>query len=195
MRRNTGPVGDPGSRQPALQRAHRTQLGVAIGEGDDDGLGLATFGLAQNQPHAALGRLEVGDIDRGEFGAPQCPGKADQQQRAIAQTDEVVGHGFEQPAQDLHGGRFLLAGMLAGAGGGALDPGQGLGHAGIIGRHRRAGGPVQIADGGAPQLEGFWREAAQPLAGEEGGDVGPACGSGLTPRCSHQAHHIRTAAL
>ena len=61
---------------------------------------------------------------------------------------------------------------LAALGGVAADAGQGLADHRLGGRHGAAGEIVQIADGGAAQVDGVDRQAALALGGEERHDVG-----------------------
>ena len=70
--------------------------------------------------------------------------------------------------------------QLAGVGGGAVDAGRGRGDVGFRGGHRQAGGEVQVADGGAAQVDGVDRQAPAALCGEEGDDDS---GFRLRPHC------------
>ena len=178
IRRNTGPSVMPAASSQAVQRTHRAELGVAIGQGDDHRVVLRTLGLRQGQAQAALGLLQLLDADRRQLRAAQRAGEADQKQRAIAQAAQVGRDRRQEAAQDAGGRRDLLARQLALAGGVAPDAGQRLGDADIVGRHRAAGGAVQIADGGPAQFQGFRREVSPALAGQEGGDVGAGGGQG-----------------
>jgi len=60
-------IDNAGRSQPALQGAHRAQLGVVIGGGDHDGFGLAALCLVEREAEAAFGRLKVADMDRGQI--------------------------------------------------------------------------------------------------------------------------------
>ena len=135
--------------------------------------------MRQGQPDAAVGLFQVLEADRRELRAAERAGKADQQERAIAQAAEVPRDRRQQAAQDGGGGRDLLARQLALAGGVALDAGQRLGDADIVGGDRAAGGAVQIADRGAAQFQRFRRQfLRRAFAGEEGGDIGAGGGQG-----------------
>ncbi len=114
---------------------------------------------------------------RGGGGGPsprQGSREADQQQRAIAQPDEVIADRRQELAQDLGGGGEFLGRQLAAIGGVAADPGHGLGDMRLGGRHRAAGDEVQVAQGGAAQVDGIDAEAAAALGGQKGDDVGRA---------------------
>jgi len=116
---------------------------------------LGTLAVRQGQPDAALGLLQVLDADGSELRAAERAGKADQQDRAVAQTAQVARDWRQQAAQDRGGRRDFLAGQLALAGRVALDAGERLGDADVVGGDRAAGGAVQITDRGAAQFDGF----------------------------------------
>ena len=165
--------GDVRCLLPAAQRPHRAEFGGAIGDGDGDAAASAiALRARQGQAQAALARLDVLDPDRRQFGAAQRAGEADQQQGAVAQPCEVVGHACQDLAQDVGGGGELLGRQLAGIGGGAMNAGQGGRDVGFRGGHRQAGDEVQVADGGAAQFDGVDGQATSALGGEEGDDVG-----------------------
>lgn len=50
------PRGHAGSGQPALQGPHRAELGVAVGQADDDRFGLAALALVEGEPQPAACR-------------------------------------------------------------------------------------------------------------------------------------------
>ena len=53
-----------------------------------------------------------------------------------------------------------------------MHAGQGRRDVGFRRGHRQAGDEVQVADGGAAQLDGVDREPAAAFGGEEGDDIG-----------------------
>jgi hypothetical protein len=80
--------GDAGGGLPAAQRAHRAEVGGAIGDGDEDGAaGALALRAGQGKPQTALARFPVRDPDGGQLGAAQRPGEAEQQQGPIAQPN------------------------------------------------------------------------------------------------------------
>ena len=148
------PLGDPGGVLPAPQGAHRAERRAAERDGDGHCLAVAlALGAGQGELQAAVALLEVVDPDGGEFAAAQGAGEADQQQGAVAQAAQIVGDQGDDVAQQFDGGgEFLLRG-LAMVGGVAADAGDGLGDPRLGGRHRAAGDEVQVADGGAAELD------------------------------------------
>ena len=72
-----------------------------------------------------------------------------------------------------------MAPVAAPFGGGvAADAGDDFRDAGIVGRHRAGGGAVQVADGGAAQIDGVGCHAAAAFRRQERSDVGAAGGQG-----------------
>jgi hypothetical protein len=164
-----------GSVLPAAQCAHRAEFGGAVRDGDGDAAaGAVALAAWQGQAQPALARLEMLDPDRRQLGAPQGSGEADQQQGAVAQSDQVVADRGEDLPQNVDGGGQFLGRQVAPVGGGAVDAGHGLGHVRLSGGHRATGDEVQIADGGAAQVDGGDAGAAAALGGEEGDHVGGA---------------------
>ena len=78
------PFGETSGLLPRLQRMHRAEFGIAVGQGDRHGVGLLALGLRQGQPDAAVGPLKVVEADRRQLGAPQRAGESDQKDGAIA---------------------------------------------------------------------------------------------------------------
>ncbi len=105
--------GDAGRLQPQFQRAHRAQLGVAVGQRHGDRVDLLALAARQGEPEAALGGLQVLAADRRQLGAPQGAGEAHQQQGAVAPAAQVVADRRQQPAQYGRGSGNLLARGLA----------------------------------------------------------------------------------
>ena len=138
--------GDAGRLLPAPQRAHRAEFGRAVGDGDGDAApGAFALGARQGEAQPALARSRCSTRIAGQFGAAQGPGKADQQQGAVAQACEargarqIIGDGGEDLAQDVGGGGELLGRQLACVGGVATHAGHGRGDLGLGGGHRAAG--------------------------------------------------------
>ena len=146
----------PSGLLPRLERMHRAEFGIAVGQGDRHGVGLLALGLRQGQPDAAVGPLQMLEAYRCQLGAPQRAGESDQKDGTIAQAPHVAGDRRQQPAQNGRRGRHFLARHDAFSGGIAGDAGHGFRDADIVGRHRAAGGAVQIADRGPAQFQGFW---------------------------------------
>ncbi len=104
------PFGQAGGLLPQFEGADGAELGIAVGQGDRHRVGLLAFGLRQGEPDAAVGLLQLLEADRRQLRAPQRAGEADQQDRPVPQPAQVVRDRRQQPAQDGHRGRHLLAG-------------------------------------------------------------------------------------
>jgi hypothetical protein len=171
-------VGDAGGGEPGIQRAHRAQLGPAVGQGDDDGVRLRSLGLRDRQPQSTVGLLQPLEPDGRQLRAAQRAGEADQQQGAVALAAQIVGNGRQELLDDRDRGGDLLLRRLAFGRRVAADAGDGFGHAGIVGRHRAAGGAVQIADRGPAQIDGVGRHLPPALGRQKGSHVLAAGGKG-----------------
>ena len=173
MRRNSGPVGDAGGVLPAAQRAHRAEFGGAERQGDGDArAGAVALGERQGEAQPARGGFQVLQADRRQLGPAQRAGEARQQQGAVAPAAQVVADRGEDLAQHADRSGEFLRRELAALRGVAADAGQRFADHGLGGRHGAAGEVVQIADGGAAQVDGVDRQAALALGGEERHDVG-----------------------
>ena len=118
----------------------------------------------------------------------------------VAQAGEVAGEvrilrdHRKHLADDGGGGGDLFLGQLSLGCGVGADAGHGLRNAGIVGRHRAAGGGLQGADRGVAQVNCAGGRAVTPLAGQAGGDVDARAGQGLSPRRSYKPHRMRATA-
>ena len=172
--------GDAGGRLPGGEGAHRAEIGVAVGQGDDDGASLRALGLRRGEPQAALPSLEVLDAHSGELRTAQGAGERDQEQGTVAQAARVLRDWSEDLAEDGDGGGQLLGRRFAGRGGLAADAGHGFRDLCLGGGHRAAGEEMGIANGRPAQDDGVDREAPAALGGEEGEDVrGGRAGRGV----------------
>ena len=130
--------------------------------------------MRQGQPQAAVAGFDMLEADRRQFGAAQGAGKADQQQRAVAQSGQVVADRGQDLAQDVGGDGELLGRQFAGIGGGAADAGHGFRDLRLGGGHWAAGDEMQVADRGAAQVQRVDAKAAAALGGQEGDHIGGA---------------------
>jgi hypothetical protein len=112
--------------------------------------------------------LEVLDIGADQLGAAQRAGKAEQQNRPIAMTREILAAAVEQLAQQIRrqGRRLLHRTSL-----GALEAGQDIGDRRVPAIEREAFHAVLMRDPGQRAFDGGRRSAPCPAA--ERGDVEP----------------------
>jgi hypothetical protein len=102
-----------------------------------------------------------------EFTAPERPGKAQAEQRAIPLADHVVRAERDHLADQIRGRRRLT---LLGRADGAADPAQHCLHSLAAGRRLMPRHLVVVADRGGPAADGAGLAAAVGQAGEVGGD-------------------------
>ena len=110
-----GAIGNIGGVKPGGERAHRTEGGTAVGQGDGDRSGLRALAAWQSEFEALVGAEQISQRDGGELGAAQGAGEPHQDQRALAPAGQVVLDRRQQFAQHGLGGGALLRGVGGGA--------------------------------------------------------------------------------
>ena len=107
------------------------------------------------------------DLEPGQLRRPQRRGKADQDQRAITPSGQIVGDHLDRGAQQIEhqGGLFAQRPAVRPA-----DAGEGGGHQRRRGRRRIAGQQMQIAQRGVAQPQGVDGQAPARLGREKRGD-------------------------
>jgi len=163
--------------QPVGERARRTCVGLLaagqchVGLGGAGGVGLG--GVEVDQQDGMAGAVVVldGDVvqrDRGEFGAAQGAGEADEQQQGVAAAGDAAGPAVVGPVGEHVGEGGQQHGSLAvGAGvAGSADAAQRQADDVGAGGGRQAAGGVHGGDGGGFAVQGGGGVA--PLAAGRG---------------------------
>lgn len=132
---------------------------------------LVGLGAAQMEQQTARFGLEVSQGERGELGAAQGAGEADQDQRGVADTaDGGAVDGGDDLAQVGHTER---AGRAAwGAADNPAQPAPDLADRVVVDRVRDAMGAVLVPDGRAGRVDGGKGEALLGAPGQVGADRG-----------------------
>jgi hypothetical protein len=174
-----GPAGDLRSSQPGVERFDWLEPSAAR---DRD---LLTLGLLvglrfPNMHDKAVGvPLNVGELKRGELGAAQRGGEADEKDRPVSPTDQSVGDLFKHGRDRPRRGRRLAHRRDADA---APDPAQHGVHRFRCRRRVEHLELVRIGDRGELPRDGRGFAAGVGELGEIGGDVAGARGQRVGSR-------------